>query len=56
VTSLKRLSSDDADVILGKIAQSIGESRKQRFELPDAEWPTDSKNDLKEMSDGVGTN
>jgi hypothetical protein len=53
-TSLKRLSSDDADIIARMIAQGIAEGRKQGFELAEAEWPTDGKNRLREMNDGLG--
>ena len=46
-TSLKRLSSDEADIIARMVAQGIAEGRRHGFELAEAEWPTDGKNHLK---------
>ena len=44
-TSLKRLSSDEAEIIVRMIAQGIAEGRKYGLELA-AECPTDAKNNL----------
>ena len=52
-TSLKRLSSDEADTIARMIAQGIAEGRRSGFELAEAEWPTDGKNHLEKMKDGL---
>jgi hypothetical protein len=53
-TSHKRLSSDEADIIARMIAQGIAEGRRSGLELADAEWPTDGKNHLEELKDGLG--
>jgi hypothetical protein len=52
--SVKRLSSDEADIIARMIAQGIAEGRRSGFELAEAEWPTDGKNRLEEMKDDLG--
>jgi hypothetical protein len=52
-TSLKRLSSDDAEIIVRMIAQGIAEGRKYGLELA-AECPTDRKNHLEALNDGPG--
>ena len=53
-TSLKRLSSDEADIIARMIAQGIAEGRRSGLELAEAEWPIDGRNDLEELKDGLG--
>jgi len=53
-TSLKRLSSDEADIIAGMIAQGIAEGRRNGLELAESKWPTDDKNHLEELKDGLG--
>jgi hypothetical protein len=52
--SVKRLSSDEADIIARMIAQGIAEGRRCGFELAEAEWPTDGKKRLGEMKDRLG--
>ena len=52
-TSVKRLSSDEADIILRMIAQGIAEGRRYGFELAEAEWPTAGKNHLQELKDDL---
>ena len=52
-TSLKRLSSDEAEIIARIIAQGIAEGRRDGLELAEAECPTDGKNHL-EAKDGLG--
>ena len=52
-TSLKRLSSDEADIIARMIAQGIAEGRRSGLELAEAEWPTDGKNLFLELKDGL---
>jgi hypothetical protein len=52
-TSVKRLSSDEADIIARMIAQGIAEGRRSGLELVEAEWPTDGKNHLEELKDGL---
>ena len=52
-TSLKRLSSDEADIIARMIAQGIAEGRRSGLELAEAEWPTVGKNHLEELKDGL---
>jgi hypothetical protein len=52
--SVKRLSSDEADIIARMIAQGIAEGRRSGFELAEAEWPTDGKNRVAEMKNGLG--
>jgi len=53
-TSAKRLSSDEADIIIRMIAQGISEGRRKGLALADAEWPTDFKNHIEELRDGLG--
>jgi len=53
-TGFRRLSSDEADVIVRMIAQGIAEGRKYGLELAGAEWPTDGKNHVEELEDGLG--
>ena len=53
-TSFKRLSSDEADIIARMIAQGIAEGRRSGLDLAEAEWPTDVKNHLEELQDGLG--
>ena len=48
-TSLKRLSSDEAEIIVRMIAQGIAEGRKYGLKLA-AECPTDGKNHLEARS------
>ena len=52
--SVKRLSSDEADIIARMIAQGIAEGRRSGLELAEAEWPTDGKNHPEELKDGLG--
>jgi hypothetical protein len=52
-TSLKRLSSDDAEIIVRMIAQGIAEGRKYGMELA-AECPTNGKNNLEALNDSRG--
>ena len=52
-TSHKRLSSDEADVIVRMIAQGIAEGRRYGFELAEAEWLTAGKNHLQELKDDL---
>jgi hypothetical protein len=51
---VKRLSSDEADIIARMIAQGIAEGRRSGFELAEAEWPTVGKKRLGEMKDRLG--
>jgi hypothetical protein len=58
-TSLKRLSSDEAEIIARMIAQGIAEGRRDGLDLaeaePEGECPTDGKNHhLEALKDGLG--
>ena len=53
-TAVKRLSSDEADIIVGMIAQGIAEGRRYGLELAEAGCPTDGKNHLEAPRDGLG--
>ena len=53
-TSFKRLSSDDAEIIARMIAQGIAEGRRYGLELAEAGCPTDGKNHLEALKDGLG--
>ena len=52
-TSLKRLSSDEVEIIVRMIAQGIAEGRRFGLELAEAECPTDGKNHLEALKDGL---
>jgi len=52
-TSPRRLSSDEADIIVRMIAQGIAEGRRYGFELAEAEWPTAAKNHIQELRDDL---
>ena len=51
-TSLKRLSSGEAEVIVRMIAQGIAEGRKYGLELAKAERAANGKNHLEALKDG----
>jgi len=51
--SLKLLSSDEAEIIVRMIAQGIAEGRRDGLELAEAECPTDGKNHLEALDDGL---
>jgi hypothetical protein len=53
-TSLRRLSSDDAEIIARMIAQGIAEGRREGLELAEGECSTDGKNHLEALKDGHG--
>ena len=53
-TSLKRLSSDEVEIIVRMIAQGFAEGRRYGLELAEAECPTDDKNHLEALKDGLG--
>ena len=36
------------------IAQGIAEGRRNGLELAESKWPTDDKNHLEELKDGLG--
>jgi hypothetical protein len=46
-TSLKRLSSDEVEMIVRMIAQGIAEGRRHGWGMAEAECPTDDTNNLK---------
>jgi len=46
-TPLKRLSSDEVEIIVRMIAQGIAEGRRHGWEMAEAEHPTDDTNNLK---------
>jgi hypothetical protein len=53
-TSLKRLSSADAEIIVRMIAQGIAEGRRCGLELAESECPTDGENHLGSLKDSPG--
>lgn len=54
-TSHKRLSSDEADIIVRMIAQGIAEGRRYGcFELAEVERLAADKNHLQELKDHLG--
>jgi hypothetical protein len=52
--SLKRLSIDEAEIIVRMIVQGVAVGRKYRLELAEAECPTDGKNHLEALKGGRG--
>ena len=53
-TPHKRLSSDEADIIVRMIAQGLAEGRRYGFELAEAEGLAANKNHLQELNDDLG--
>jgi hypothetical protein len=53
-TALKRLPSGEAEIIAGMIAQGIAEGRRYGLELAEAGCPTNGKNHLEALKDGLG--
>lgn len=53
-TSLKRLSSDEAEIIVRMIAQGIAEGRRNGLELAEAKCRTGGKNHREALKDGLG--
>jgi len=51
--SLRRLTSDETDVVVRMIAQGLAEGRKLGFELAVAEGATASNADVDELTDAV---
>ena len=52
-TSLRRLTSDETDIVVRMIAQGLAEGRKLGFELAVAEGATASNADVDELTDAV---
>lgn len=52
-TSLRRLTSDETDIVVRMIAQGLAEGRKLGFELATAEGLTKSKTPVDEMADAL---
>ncbi|WFU39363.1 hypothetical protein QA640_34130 [Bradyrhizobium sp. CB82] len=50
----KRLSSDEADIIVRMIAQGIAEGRRYGFVEAEAEEPAAGRNHLQELKDDLG--
>jgi len=53
-TSLKRLSSDEAEIIVRMIAQGIAEGRRNGLELAEARCQTGGENHREALKDGLG--
>jgi hypothetical protein len=53
-TTRKRLSSDEADIIVRMIAQGIAGGRREGLEMAAAERPNANKNHLDEVKDDLG--
>jgi hypothetical protein len=53
-TSLKRLSGDEAEIVVRMIAQGIAEGRRNGFELAAAECQAGGKNHREALKDGLG--
>lgn len=52
-TSLRRLTSDETDIVVRMIAQGLAEGRKLGFELAIAEGPTVSKASIDGLTDAL---
>jgi hypothetical protein len=55
-TSLRRLTSDETDIVVRMIAQGLAEGRKRGFELAVAEGLTESKAYVDELTDALEAN
>ncbi|TWA97427.1 hypothetical protein [Bradyrhizobium stylosanthis] len=53
-TSLRRLTSDETDIVVRMIAQGLAEGRKHGFELAGAEGPSASQDYVDELPDTAG--
>ena len=53
-TPRKKLSSDEADIIVRMIAQGIAGGRREGLEMAAAERPNADKNRLDELKDDLG--
>ncbi|WP_234678795.1 hypothetical protein [Bradyrhizobium monzae] len=55
-TSLRRLTSDEADIVVRMIAQGLAEGRKLGFELAVTEGLTASKDYVDDLPDALDAN